>query len=95
MGMISRVEPTVELIEAQEDYFPTFEKVGWLNFLRMFNGHNAQVTKDFAQTFNGEHAKIGDIELQLDEEIIARATKFPLKGECWSKTKRVKDIPWS
>jgi hypothetical protein len=22
-------------------------------------------------------------------------TKFPLKGECWSKTKRVKDIPWS
>jgi hypothetical protein len=47
----------------------------------MFNGHNAQVTKDFARTFNGEHAKIGDTKLNLDEETIARATKFPLKGE--------------
>jgi hypothetical protein len=48
MGMISRVEPVVELIEAQEDYFPTFERVGWLKFLCMFNGYNAQVTKAFA-----------------------------------------------
>jgi hypothetical protein len=32
MGMISRVEPDVELIEAQEDYFLTFERVGWLKF---------------------------------------------------------------
>jgi hypothetical protein len=93
MGIISRVEPVVELIEAREDYFPTFENVGWLNLLHMFNGHNAQVTKDFARTFNGEHAKIGDTKLNLDEETIARATKFPLKGEFWSKTKRVKEIP--
>jgi hypothetical protein len=48
MGMISRVEPGVELIEAQEDYFPTFERVGWLKFMCMFNGYNAQVTKAFA-----------------------------------------------
>jgi hypothetical protein len=41
MGMISRVEPGVELIEAQEDYFQTFERVGWLNFMHMFNGYNA------------------------------------------------------
>jgi hypothetical protein len=41
MGMISKVEPIVDLIEAQEDYFPTFERVGWLNFMRIFNGHNA------------------------------------------------------
>jgi hypothetical protein len=61
----------------------------------MFNAYNAQVTKSFARTFNGEHTKIGDIELQIDEELITRVTKFPLKGECWSKTKRVKEIPWS
>jgi hypothetical protein len=95
MGIISKVEPSVELIEGQEDYFPTFERVGWLNFLCIFNGYNVQVTKSFAQTFNGEHTKIGDIELQLDEQIIVRVTKLSLKGECWSKTKRVKEIPWS
>jgi hypothetical protein len=61
MGMISRVETVVDLIEAQEDYFPNFEKVGWLNFLRMFNGHNTQVAKAFTRTFNGEHTKIGGI----------------------------------
>ena len=93
MGMISKVEPIVDLIEAQEDYFPTFERVGWLNFMSMFNGHNMQVTKAFPWTFNGEHAKIRYIELQLDEEIIVRVTKLPLKWECWSKTKRVKEIP--
>jgi hypothetical protein len=44
-----------------------------------------QVTKAFTQTLNGERAKIGDIELQLDEEVIARATKLSLKLECWSE----------
>jgi hypothetical protein len=47
MGMISRVERVVDLIEAQENYYPTFEKVRWLDFLRMFYGHNVQVTKAF------------------------------------------------
>jgi len=61
----------------------------------MFHGHNAQVTKSFTRTFNAEHTKIGDIELQVDEEIIAIVTKLPLKGACWSKNKRVKKIPWS
>ena len=93
MGMISRVEPVAKLIEDQEDYYPAFKKVGWLNFLCIFNGHNVQVTKAFTRTLNCERAKIGYIELQLDEEVIAKATKLPLKGECWSKTKRLKDIP--
>jgi len=30
MGMISRVELDVGLIEAQEEYFLTFERIGWL-----------------------------------------------------------------
>jgi len=34
------------------------------------------------------------MELHIDEELKARVTKLPLKGECWSKTKRVKGIPW-
>jgi hypothetical protein len=76
MGMISRIEPGIELIEANEDYYPTFQKVGWLDFLRMFNGYNSQVTKYFALSFNGEYTKVGDIELQINEEMIARVTKF-------------------
>lgn len=80
--MISRFEPRIELTKAHEDYFPTFQKVGWLDFLRVFNGYNAQVTKYFVLNFNGEYTKIGDTQLQLDEELIARVTKLSLKWEC-------------
>jgi hypothetical protein len=31
----------------------------------------------------------------VDENIIVEATKFPLKSEHWSKTMRVKEVPWS
>jgi hypothetical protein len=61
----------------------------------MFNEYNLQVTRAFSLSFDGQSAKIGDFELKLNEEMIAKETNFPLKGECWSKTKRVKDIPWS
>jgi len=74
--MISRIEPRIELIEANEDYYPTFQNFGWLYFLRMFNGYNSRVTKAFALIFNGEYAKVGDIELQTNEEMIAKVTKL-------------------
>jgi hypothetical protein len=61
----------------------------------MFNGYNSRVTKYFALSFNGECAKVRDIELQINQEMISRVTKLSLKGECWSKTKIVKEIPWS
>jgi hypothetical protein len=59
----------------------------------MLNGYNSRVTKYFALSFNGECAKVEDIELQINEEMIAKVTKLSLKGECWSKTERVKEIP--
>jgi hypothetical protein len=46
-------------------------------------------------SFDGQYSKIGDFELKLNEEMIVKASNFPLKGECRSNTKRVKDIPWS
>jgi hypothetical protein len=60
----------------------------------MFNGYNPQVTRVFSLNFDGQSSKIGDFELNLNEGMIAKATNLPLKGECWSKTKRVKYIPY-
>ena len=37
-----------ELIEADEKVALLFEKVGWGQFFRCFNGHNAEVTKLFS-----------------------------------------------
>ena len=37
-----------ELIEADEKVSLLFEKVGWGQFFKCFDGHNAEVTKLFA-----------------------------------------------
>jgi len=37
-----------ELIEADEKVALLFEKVGWGQFFRCFDGHNVEVTKLFA-----------------------------------------------
>ena len=47
----------------------------------MFNGYNSRVTKYFALSFNGECTKVGYIELQINDEMIAKVTKFLLKEE--------------
>jgi len=53
-----------------------------------------QVTKAFALRFNGKSAENGDVEFQLDEVFVSKATGLPVKGENSFKTTRVKDIPW-
>jgi len=53
-----------------------------------------QVTKSFALRFNGKSAENGDVEFQLDEVFVSKATGLPVKGENSFKTTRVKDIPW-
>jgi hypothetical protein len=71
------------------------QKAGWFEFLMMFHGHNLQVARAFALSFDGKSADIGDVMMHIDEALIARATNLPLKGEQWFKTKRVRNIPWS
>jgi hypothetical protein len=96
MGLISRVEPPgLELIESYSECIPLLQKVGWLEFLMSFHGHNLGVARDFSHNFNGWVTRIGDIEMQVDEAMIAEATHLPLKGELWSKNMQAKDIPWS
>jgi hypothetical protein len=31
-------------------------RIGWLNLFKKFDGYNIEVTKSFAQTFDGEQA---------------------------------------
>jgi len=71
------------------------QKVRWIKNVLSFCGHNLKISRAFAHNFNGQVAKVGDIELQVSEAIIAEATHLPLKGEFWSKNKKVKYIPWS
>jgi hypothetical protein len=50
------------------------------------------VAESFPLTFDGAKAKVGTIEMQVDEAIIAVATELPGTRERWFKTTITKDI---
>jgi hypothetical protein len=46
-------------------------------------------------TFDGCRAKIGDIQLELNEDFISSATGLPAVGQKWFKNSKVDEVPWS
>ena len=69
-----------ELIEADEKVALLFEKVGWGQFFRCFDGHNAEVTKLFALNLKENIAQIRGFKFIVNEDKIAEATKLPQIG---------------
>jgi hypothetical protein len=86
--------PGSEILEAFDGYLALFEKIGWWEFIISFQGYNIIVSRAFAQSFNGKLARVGDIEILVDETLITEATRLPVVGEKWSKNFPVRDIRW-
>jgi hypothetical protein len=57
------------------------ENSGWLVFIQRFEGFNLSVAQKFALTFDGCRAKVGDIQLELNEEFISSATGLAATGQ--------------
>ena len=70
-----------EMLEMDPVATSLFEKTSWKPFFWSFNGHNEEVTRQFALSFDGNTAQIGDLQLVVDEEFISKATKLPWRGE--------------
>ena len=82
MAPLSRFEILgLDLVEANEKVALLFEKVGWGQFFRSFDGYNTEVTKLFALSLKENVAQIGDFKFIIDEDKIAEATKLPQTGE--------------
>jgi hypothetical protein len=75
---------------ARED----LESNGWLVFIQKFEGFNLVFAQHFSLTFDGCRAKVGDIQLELDEEFLSSATGFPAKGQKWFNNSKVDEVPW-
>jgi hypothetical protein len=54
---------------------------GWLTFVERFDGFNLCVVRQFAMTFDGCRAKVGDIQLEIDEQFISLAMGLPATGQ--------------
>ena len=69
-------------------------RFGWLEFVRKFFGFNMVVSKAFAESFDGVHAHVANVELRLSEKFISRAIGLPQTGEKWYKGKHIKNDQW-
>jgi hypothetical protein len=70
------------------------ENLGWLPFIRKFDGHNSTVARQFALSFEGCRAKVGDVQLEITEQFLSSATSLPVTGQKWSKSCKVDDVMW-
>jgi hypothetical protein len=96
MAPMVRIEPNrCQALLSHDDTIDDLKAHGWDVFLKKFEGYNLQVAKYFAQTFDGFRAKVGDVQLELTEDFMSRATGLPLKGERWFKNANMEDVPWS
>ena len=47
-----------------------------------------------ALTFDGCRAKVGDIQLEINEEFINSTIGLPSSGQRWFKNSKVEEVPW-
>jgi hypothetical protein len=57
-------------------------------------GFQPLVAQQFSLTFDGCRAKIGDIQLELNEKFISSATGLAATGERWFKNSKVDEVSW-
>ena len=62
-----------------------FAANGWFQFFNRFNGHDDDVSLQFAKTFDGSQAQVGNLTLLVSDQLISKATGLPMEGEKWFK----------
>jgi hypothetical protein len=94
MAPVVRIEPNgIQTLLSFDNAREDLERNGWRVFVEKFDGFNLTVSQEFVLTFNGCKAKIGDVQLQLNEDFISLATGLPTVGKSGLKTQRLKRFP--
>jgi hypothetical protein len=70
------------------------EDNGWLTFVQRFEGFNLFFAQQFTLSFDGYRAKVGDIQLEINEEFISSSIGLPSSGQRWFKNYKVEEVPW-
>jgi hypothetical protein len=87
MAPVVRAEPNgCQVLLTFDGAYRDLEEFGWLSFIRKFDGFNISVARQFALSFDGCRAKVGDVQLEITEQSLSLATSLPVKGQKWSKT---------
>jgi hypothetical protein len=96
MAPVVRAEPNgCQALLTFDGAYSDLEEFGWLPFIRKFDGFNISVARQFALSFDGYRAKVGDLQLEITEQSLSLATSLLVKGQKWSKSYKVNDVPWT
>jgi hypothetical protein len=96
MAPVVRAEPNgSQALLMFDGTYSDLEKFGWIPFISKFNGYNPSVARQFALTFDGCRAKVGDVQLEINEQFLSSATSLPTTGQKWSKNCKLEDVPWT
>ena len=75
--------------------FKILQKAYWVPFLHKFYGYNLEVTRQFAEYFDGQKTQIGNLTLYISEDFIAQVTGLPQIGEKWFKKQHIDEKAWT
>jgi hypothetical protein len=93
MAPVVRIEPKgSQALLLFDDARKDLEDSGWLVFIQRFEGFNLSVAQQFTLTFDGCRDKVGDIQLELNEEFISSAIGLATMGQGWFKNFKVDEV---
>jgi hypothetical protein len=81
MDLVMRAEPNgSQALLIFDGSYNDLEEFRWFPFIRKFDGFNPSVARQFALTFDGCRAKVGGVQLEIDEQFLSLATGLPATG---------------
>jgi hypothetical protein len=96
MAPVVRAEPNgCQALLMFDGVYSDLENLRWLAFIRKFDGYNHTVAQQFALSFDGCRAKVGDVQLEINEQFLSLATSLPVTRQKWSKSCKVDDVSWT
>ena len=76
-GALNRLEPENSQC-FQENAKSWFQLAGWFNFIKKFPRENYGVSIAFAQTVDGQKVQTDSLQMEVNEQIVSKAMRFPL-----------------
>jgi hypothetical protein len=85
--LLKRELNNLSFLESHPEVQRHFSNAGCMEFVkRLQSGCHQATAEAFAMTFDGNRARVGSVEIKVDEKLIAVATGLPMTGQRWFKT---------
>jgi hypothetical protein len=85
--LLKRELDNLSFLQSHPEVQRHFSNAGCMEFAeRLQIGCHQATAEAFAKTFDGNRARVGSVEIKVNEEFIAAATGLPTTGQRWFKT---------